>query len=447
MISSDKLEMAREVEQALTHKLIDSLFMGNNAYPMVCGYLKPEHFSIKALGDCYREMLTHVETATIEIAFEVFTRHGLLEFLGNLYSSLAAGDIDRLGKRVLELHMERQLVIKATEVIALSNHSHDLPVSMKYARAAELFTHSEAETKFADAFAELEKIYHSINSSDRHTLGIPTGYSGFDAATNGLKPGKLYVFAGSPGMGKTICGLNITASALLAGNDVLFYSLEMTSQELMLRLAAGMCKTPIVEFERGGASAAFLEDFTRRHAAWSPFLKNFHIRAMENFGENEEATAMQIIADYRYLSARGKKPGLVVIDYLGLMEHGESKTLNLTNAIGKTTRLLKKLAGRWMVPVLLMAQVGKEVLKRPDARPHLSDLRDSGHIEQDADLVAFIYRDSQVNVNSELRGVAELIIRKNRSGPCILIPLEDRSEIFVFKDADANTRSLLERKK
>lgn len=435
MIDNRKLDEARQIESALLHKLANDIMLGNNPVPEMIGLANPDDFlTCKAL---ITDLYAIAETITTETMFDAYRNHNAVAYLGNLDSVLVGARVVTLCERVRRLSLERSMVSRAQEIIALANANDDVPASMKFAKALELFQYTEKTARFTDANTALENLYQSISSHNgEHSVGIETGYAEFDKHTNGLKPGKLYIVAGSPGMGKTVIGLNWALSAAMLGNDVMYYSLEMSTQDMTTRLMSSICNKTSLEIERSGANADFLGVFSHKKDLFADVFKRVHIRAMENFDDGEEATAMQIVSDFRHLRLSGADPKLVVIDYLGLMEHEESKG-NLASAIGKTTRILKKLAGRWKIPVVLLCQVSKDVLKRSDARPVLSDLRDSGHIEQDADLVLFIYRDDHAkggNGDAAHKGIAELIIAKNRSGVSGIIRMVDKTMFYKLEN-------------
>lgn len=430
MIDKSKLESARQIEGALFHRLANEIMLGNNDLPEMIGLVHPKDFLTKP--DLVADLYKIAETVTTETLFECYRNHDAVQFFSGFDNVLAGSRVVSLANRVRRLSLERSMVSRALEVIALANESDEVPASMKFAKALELFQYDEKSTRFVDANTALERLYTNITSySEEHQVGILTGYNKFDEYTNGLKPGKLYVVAGSPGMGKTVIGLNWSLAAATQEQEVMYYSLEMSTDEMTTRLMSAICNKTSLEIERAGSNADFLGRFTHMKNQFSDVFKRIHIRAMENFDDGEEANALQIVSDFRHLCLGGAKPKLLVIDYLGLMEHDENNK-NLSSAIGKTTRTLKKLAARWKIPVVLLCQVGKEVLKRADPRPVLSDLRDSGHIEQDADLVMFIYRERHAKgVDTDC---AELLIRKNRSGVSGDIMMRDKTMFYKLEN-------------
>lgn len=430
MITSEKRDAARQVEAALIHKIAEKIMLGNNPLPEIVGLVSPSDFlTNQAL---VTDLFAIAETANTDSMFEVYHKHNAVGFLGNFDSVLTGSNVNGLSDRVRKLAMERRLVTHALEVITLANATDDAPVGMKYAKAMELFQFDEKSDRFVDAHTALDNLYQTITShTDEHAVGLGTGYTKFDECTNGLQPGKLYIVAGSPGMGKTVIALNWAMAAAVQQHDVMYYSLEMSSEEMATRLMSAVCNRTSLEIQRAGRNADFLGVFSHKRDLFAETFKRVHIRAMENFSDGEDATVMQIVSDFRHLRLSGAAPKLLIVDYLGLMEHDDSKG-NLAAAIGKTTRTLKKLAQRWKIPVVLLCQVSKEVLKRADPRPLLSDLRDSGHIEQDADLVAFIYRERHAKGTDT--DIAEIIIAKNRSGMSGVIGMRDKTMFYKLED-------------
>lgn len=432
MIASDKINSAHTAESAFFYKVATIVMTGHNPIPDVVSLVTPEDFLThkQLVADLY----SRISDMSIDVFFDLLQRNDCMNFLGVTDTPLVYADLTNICQRIKSLSHDRKLIASAQQVIALANGDADVPASMKYARAMELFQHTEKVSRFTNLTNAIETAYKAITDANGSPVGIATGYDRFDALTNGLKPGKLYIVAGSPGMGKTIVALNWTLAIAAAQRDVMFYSLEMSSQEIAYRFMSMMTNRTSIEIERSGQDDAYLSLIAKKKAQFHDILGRVHIRSMENFDDHEEATSMQVISDYRHLRAEGADIGMVVVDYLGLMEHGEGKNSSLATSIGKTTRLLKKLAGQWSVPVVLLCQVGKEVLKRPDPRPSLADLRDSGHIEQDADMVMFVYRDAQVTGNPA--EYAELIVAKNRNGKTGTIPMKDRAMYYKLENLD-----------
>lgn len=228
--------------------------------------------------------------------------------------------------------------------------------------------------------------------------GVPTGIADLDKLTHGLQAGQLVILAARPAMGKSTLAMNIAEHA----GRVLFFSLEMPRAQVEDRLFASLARIPLEEVRAG--RAAHNENF---RAGYDRF-RDSRIWIDETPG----LYPAQIRARARHQKRRYGLD-LIVVDYLQLMR---CKAENKTNEIGEISRSLKEIAKELHVPVLALSQLNRNLEQRQDKRPILSDLRESGSIEQDADIVAFLYRDEIYDESSEARGTAELLVRKHRDG-------------------------------
>jgi replicative DNA helicase len=242
--------------------------------------------------------------------------------------------------------------------------------------------------------------------SDRGMLGIPTGFSRLDTMLSGLQGGQLIVVAGRPGMGKTSFALNIAEHISVKEKiPVAIFSLEMAREQLALRL---LCSEALVDSQRTRTGDLTDDDFDRLSEAVSVLGT-----APVFVDDSPTITVMEMLAKARRLKQE-KGLGLVVIDYLQLMT-GKERRENRQQEISGMTRSLKIMAKEINVPVMILSQLSRANEKRDDKKPLLSDLRESGSIEQDADVVLFLHRDSYYN--QEADNVSRIIIAKQRSGP------------------------------
>lgn len=255
----------------------------------------------------------------------------------------------------------------------------------------------------------MQRVFERLEQRSRAETaihGLRTGITELDNILGGLKPGGLYVLAARPKMGKTTLAQNIAEHCALGqGTPVAVFSFEMQPEELGDRMLASI----------GGISGAALRTGKLDDADWSNVTRAMQrLRGAEIYvSRPRNARVEHVVAQTRRQHAR-KPLGLVVIDYLQLMTVVGD---NRAQGIGDITRALKLMAGEIGVPVLLLSQLNRELEKRPDKHPIVSDLRDSGSIEQDADAVIFIYRDEVYDKASRWRGSAELIVPIQRSGP------------------------------
>ena len=255
-----------------------------------------------------------------------------------------------------------------------------------------------------DSFTELEELYNR----KEHITGVPTGFADLDYRTAGLHGSELILVAARPAMGKSAFALNIATNAALRGNTpVAIFSLEMSKAQLVNRI---LCSEAMVDSNKVRTGKLEDEDWGKLAEAIGP-LSETGIYIDDTPG----ISVMEIRAKCRKLKLE-KNIGLVVIDYLQLVQGSNKRNGSREQEISEISRSLKILAKELDVPVIALSQLSRAVEQRPDHRPMLSDLRDSGAIEQDADIVMFLYRDDYYNEDSEKKNVAEVIIAKHRGG-------------------------------
>jgi len=266
-------------------------------------------------------------------------------------------------------------------------------------------TFEHIELLVRESFEQIPKMYESGGEM----TGTPTGFRDVDALTSGLQPGNLVVVAGRPSMGKSAFAMGIASNlALHHGIPVAIFTLEMSKLEVAQRL---MCAEGRVELQRLRTGRLSNDDWPRLVKACDALTK-----APIYVDDTRLTTMLEIRGKARRLKSREPNLGLVMIDYLQLMTSG-SNFENRVQEVSQISRSLKVLAGDLEVPVLALSQLSRAVESRTDKRPVLSDLRESGSIEQDSDLVMFLYRDEYYNESSEDQGLAEVILAKHRNGP------------------------------
>ncbi len=257
--------------------------------------------------------------------------------------------------------------------------------------------------------------------------GLQTGFNRFDDMTGGLMAGQLVILAARPSMGKTALALNIASYLTLDPKQrrpVGIFSLEMAKSVLLTRMLCANARVDSHKFRMGYLNA----DERRKLQIGLAALQDAHL-----FINDDALTAQELVRKIRWLV---KEHGvqLVLIDYLGLIV-SEGRSENKNQEISQLTRSLKLLAKELSIPIVLLCQLSRANEKRSDPRPQLSDLRDSGSIEQDADIVTFIFREEVYKRDREdLRGVAELIMAKQREGPCGVIPLLFIGQFVKFEN-------------
>jgi replicative DNA helicase len=256
--------------------------------------------------------------------------------------------------------------------------------------------------------------------------GVPTGFKRLDTMTAGLQGGDLIILAARPSMGKTALALNIAQHvALRHGGSVGIFSLEMSTQQLIRRLMSAEAQVDNHKLATGFLSDKDLDDL----------LNALEILATAKIFVDDSAnpSLLEMRSKARRLQAEHGLD-MLIIDYLQLMSLGKFENRNLE--IGAISRALKGLAKELDIPVMALSQLSRAPESRSEHRPQLSDLRESGNLEQDADVVAFIYREEVYNHDPTVQGLAELIIAKQRNGPIGTVPLAFLKQFTAFKDRD-----------
>jgi replicative DNA helicase len=257
------------------------------------------------------------------------------------------------------------------------------------------------------AVRRIQELFERGGSSD--VTGVPTGFTDLDSKTSGLQPGDLVIVAGRPSMGKTALALNIGEHvAIELGMPVAVFSMEMGAAQLATRMLGSVGR---IDQQRIRTGRLLDEDWPRLATAMER-MNAAPLYIDESAGLN----SLELRARARRLAREYKQLGLIIVDYLQLMSSVRDGE-NRATEISEISRSLKTLAKELKVPVIALSQLNRTVEQRTDKRPVMSDLRESGAIEQDADLILFIYRDEVYNQDSPDKGVAEIIIGKQRNGP------------------------------
>ena len=272
----------------------------------------------------------------------------------------------------------------------------------------------------------IETLYSREDHSD--VTGVATGFGDLDNMTSGLQPGDLVIVAGRPSMGKTAFSINIAEHVALEVNKpVAIFSMEMGGTQLAMRMIGSVGRLNQHTLRTGKLED---DDWSRMtHALGRLNEAPIHI------DETAALNALELRSRARRLHRQTGGLGLIVIDYLQLMSSPASKVSeNRATEISEISRSLKALAKELGVPVIALSQLNRSLEQRPNKRPVMSDLRESGAIEQDADLILFIYRDEVYNPDSEDKGMAEIIIGKQRNGPIGTVRLTFRGEYTRFEN-------------
>src|SRR4029077_13144341 len=282
----------------------------------------------------------------------------------------------------------------------------------------------------ASVVDRIETLYNRDDPSD--VTGIATGYTDLDRMTSGLQPGDLVIVAGRPSMGKTSLALNIAEhAALTSGLPVGVFSMEMAATQLVMRMIGSGGK---LDQHKLRTARLHDDDWQRlTHAVGKLNEAPIHI------DETAALNPLELRARARRLHRQYKKLGLIVVDYLQLMSASTSGE-NRATELSEISRSMKSLAKELDCPVVALSQLNRSLEQRPNKRPVMSDLRESGALEQDSDVILFIYRDEVYNPETADKGVAEVIIGKQRNGPIGTVKLAFLGEYTRFENLADPTR-------
>ncbi len=343
-------------------------------------------------------------------------------------------NIEYYAEMVRDKAIRRRLIEVSHEITQAVSKEHDLEVLLDSAESAVFSVSQGRKQKDWYPLPELIDVeYQRIqqNWEKRGSVtGVTTGYVDLDQKLAGFQPGDLIILAARPAMGKTALALNFVRHAAMEGGvAAAMFSLEMPKGQLASRM---LCAEGKVDAERVRSG------YLRRDEEWPALAdaaETLH-QVPIYIDDTPALTVNQVRSKARRLKAERPDLGLVAIDYLQLMQGSGGPRESREQAISSISRGLKGLAKELEIPVLALAQLNRGVEGRPDKRPMMSDLRESGAIEQDADVVMFIYRDDYYNQDSEEPGIAELIIGKQRNGPTGKVKLVFQGKYLRFDSAE-----------
>jgi replicative DNA helicase len=435
-----------EAEQSV----LGGLLLDNQAFDRVADLISGNDF----YRDDHRRIWRHIaklaeagkpaDVVTVSESIEASEdkdKTGGPAYLGALAQNTpSALHIRRYAELVRERAVQRRLAQVATEIAesALSGSGKDSGQLLDEAES-KIFQIAESGARrdqglleikpvLARVFERIDHLYHRDNPSD--VTGVPTGFTDLDKMTAGMQPGDLLVIAGRPSMGKTALALNIAEHvAVDNGLPVALFSMEMSGTQLAMRLLGSISKVDQHKMRTGR-----LND--EEWAKLSEAIGKLHDTPIY-IDEAGALSALEVRARARRLKRQFSKLGLIVIDYLQLMSSSNPKAgENRATEISEISRSLKAMAKELDVPVIALSQLNRAVDQRPDRRPVMSDLRESGAIEQDADVIMFIYREVvyKPDLPEEQRGVAEVIVGKQRNGPIGTVRLTFRGQHTRFEN-------------
>jgi replicative DNA helicase len=396
-------------------------------------YREPHRITFKAIRGLY-ERNQPVDWLTITGALKdagQLEAVGGPEFLTDLVDATpSAANIRHYCNTVRDKSTVRQVISAATEIVengyagpesvaAYLDESEQLIFRIAERRQQNRFHH--VSDLMRSAFDTVERLYER----KENITGVPSGFKDLDALTAGFQPSDLIIIAGRPSMGKTSFALNVGMHAAMElGTPTAVFSLEMSKEQIALRLLCSKAGVNLRSLRTGWLSPSDWSSITLAVGAIS--------EAPLYVDDTPAINTLEIRAKARRLK-REHNLGLILVDYLQLMR-GSHRTDSREQEISEISRSLKALAKELGVPVIALSQLNRKVEERPNKRPQLADLRESGAIEQDADVILFIYRDEvyNKNIDNPNQGTAEIIIGKQRNGPIGTVELAFRKETSSF---------------
>jgi replicative DNA helicase len=324
----------------------------------------------------------------------------------------------RVGAEIARLGWDRP-----GETPDLVDRAEQIMFELSQQRVSSEFSH--IETLLKESFERITALYEA----GAEITGVPSGYRDLDRVTSGFQPGNLIIVAARPSMGKSALALCMAANlGVRHETPVALFTLEMSKAEVTQRL---LCSEAKVESQRLRSGRLAADDWPRLVAAGDKLMK-----APIYVDDTGSITMMELRSKARRLKSKLPTLGLIVVDYLQLMTSGSSAESRVQE-VSQISRQLKVLARDLELPIVALSQLSRAVEQRHDKRPILSDLRESGSIEQDADIVAFVYRDEYYNEESDQQGLAELIVAKHRNGPTDAVKLSFLKRYAKFADLAA----------
>ena len=433
-----------EAEQSV----LGAVFLSKEALITAMEMLRPEDFYKTAHQRIFKTMMDLYEkgepvdlvTVTAELQdHKLLDEVGGVPYLTALAGSVpTAANVEYYAKIVEEKSLLRRLILTATK-IANEGYSREDEVgeiiadAEKYILEIAQKRNTGGFTPIRDVLLETYERIEFLSQRRGDVTGIPTGYPDLDKMTAGLQRSDLIILAARPSVGKTAFALNLAQNvAARAGETVAIFSLEMAASQLVQRM---ICAEGNLDASKMRSGSLEEDDWQKLTMAIGTLAK-----APIYIDDTPGVTVQDIRAKCRRLQAE-RGLGLIVIDYLQLI-HGRGRGENRQQEVSEISRTLKGIARELNVPVIALSQLSRSVEQRQDKRPMMSDIRESGSIEQDADIVAFLYRDDYYDKESENKNVVEIIIAKQRNGPTGTVELAFLKEYNKFVSLDHRYRDV-----
>ena len=455
LANSNKKRQTEDLSQLMPQNIdaeeaiLGAILVSPRCMDKVIEHLRPDSFYKPAHRYVYEAMLQLYNSGEDKIDIvsisDLLNINQKLELVGGRafindlsYKTITTANVEYYAKIVQEKAIKRSLISAGSEIVSAGYDLNPIEESLEQAEklifdiASQKASQALAPIKdlVYDTYAEIEERYNNKGQ----LTGVPTNFYDLDTMMNGLQKSDLIILAARPAMGKTAFALNIAQNvALKANTPVAIFSLEMSKKQLVQRL---LCSEAEVDTQRLKTGNMQAKDWEKLAVAMNSFSE-----APIYIDDTAGCTITDLRAKCRRLAMAEKNLGLIVIDYLQLIE-GTGREDRMQQ-ISSISRGLKILAKELNVPIIALSQLSRAVESRTDKRPMLSDLRESGSIEQDADIVMFIYRDEYYkNANDDEeqaekaanKGEAEIIIAKHRNGPVGTVKLLFQGSITKFKN-------------
>lgn len=384
---------------------------------------------------------TPVDIITVQESLE---RQNLLEAIGGLAyldkivkNTPSTVNIKSYANIIRDRSIFRRLIEGANKIAeaAYSPSKKEATEVLDFAEQTifDITQQRENDAEFKSAKQLMRKTIDKIDQlieSEGDITGLDTGYPDLNEYTSGLQPSDLIVLAGRPAMGKTSFAMNLVENVVREENKgVAIFSLEMPDEQLLMRFLSSLSRVSLKNLRAGNLSE---DDFSRMMSS-ANILSSLPVFIDDTAGISALEIRSRCRRLQRELKQQGKELGMVVIDYLQLMSASVAAE-NRVNELSNMTRSLKMLAKELDVPIIVLSQLSRGPEQRTDKRPMASDLRESGAIEQDADMIIFVYRDEVYNPDSPMKGTAEIIIGKQRNGPIGTVRLAFLGEYTRFEN-------------
>lgn len=445
---SDILPTNAPYSQEAEEATIGGVLLNPDSFLTVASFLKSEDFFLlrhQRLWEILHKLNERGDPLDTVLITKELEAHNYLEVVGGggyllqLMNSAPSAYHTEIYARLVERASVRRKLIKAAQDIAALATDETMTVDAIVSEAeAKLFEVSDGQVKrsFVSMSEGLRDYYEHISEMVARSgvVGVPSGFRDLDALLGGFQRSDLLVFAGRPGMGKTSFLLTVALNAAWRGKRVAIFTMEMGVDQILQRLVAMESRINVQNLRLGRLSPQELSRFTEVIGRLSP-LPIF-------IDDTPALTPMDIRTKARRL-VHEHGLDLIIVDYMQLMHAGGNhRETNRVQEISYISRALKELARELNVPLISAAQLSRAVEQRTDKRPVLSDLRESGSIEQDADVVMFLYRDEVYNEATEYPNQAEIIVAKHRNGPTDVITLFFEKSLTKFMDITKTSHNL-----